>query len=330
MPIELRFRLLHHPLTMRQRYGGAGWRCIVLLLGLCGACTGVPHAPEAVEFAAALEEGEAPQYAVPTRANHIGHIMVPVSLNQQGPFRFMLDTGATTTVMTSATARRLQLSNGTRSVIIRGLSGRGVFPTVVLQAFAAGSLEFQNRDMPVLQGGVMRDIDGILGSDGLMDKKITVDFANNSVRIADSPDRPVRRYHVVVPFTFTAKRLPLISVTVGRMRIKALIDTGAMHTIGNRALFAALEAQGIRAVQRRNVIDATQTAQTGAVALVPIMRLGSIEVTRMPVTFAAFKIFDYWGLADQPAMLIGMDVLGSFDELAIDYGRRELHLRPSS
>jgi hypothetical protein len=112
------------------------------------------------------------------------------------------------------------------------------------------------------------------------------------------------------------------------MRIKAVIDTGAMHTLGNRALAAALDAQGIEGMRRRRVVDATDTAQTGAVALSPAMRLGSVEVTKLPVTFAGFKIFDYWGLSDQPALLIGMDVLGSFDELAIDYGRQELHLRP--
>jgi predicted aspartyl protease len=281
-----------------------------------------------VEFAAALDDGDAPQYAVPTRASGVGHIMVPITLNQQGPFRFMLDTGATATVITSATARQLQLNNGERSVIVHGLSGSGVFPTVSLQQFAAGSLEFQNRSMPVLQGGVMPGIDGILGSDGLTDKKITVNFTNNSVRIADSSGLPTRPDRFVVPFAFAAKRLPLISVQVGRMRIKAVIDTGAMYTLGNRALAAALDAQGIQAVRRRRVVDATETAQMGAVALLPSMRLGSIEVMRLPVTFAGFRIFDYWGLSDQPALLIGMDVLGSFDELAIDYGRQQLHLRP--
>jgi len=33
---------------------------------------------------------------------------------------------------------------------------------------------------------------------------------------------------------------------------------------------------------------------------------------------------------EQPTVLLGMDVIGSLDQLAIDDKRRELHLRPRS
>jgi hypothetical protein len=38
-------------------------------------------------------------------------------------------------------------------------------------------------------------------------------------------------------------------------------------------------------------------------------------------------IFDRWKLNGQPVLVLGMDVLGSVDELIIDYRLRELQLR---
>jgi hypothetical protein len=45
------------------------------------------------------------------------------------------------------------------------------------------------------------------------------------------------------------------------------------------------------------------------------------------VTFGDFYIFGLWGLAGEPALLIGMDVWGVLDTLVIDYRRRDLQLR---
>jgi hypothetical protein len=39
-----------------------------------------------------------------------------------------------------------------------------------------------------------------------------------------------------------------------------------------------------------------------------------------------FHVFSVWGMDDEPTLLLGMDVLGNARKLAIDYGRRELHL----
>jgi hypothetical protein len=47
----------------------------------------------------------------------------------------------------------------------------------------------------------------------------------------------------------------------------------------------------------------------------------------MRVTFADFHIFDAWNMNNQPAMLIGMDVIGLLDTIIIDYKHQELHLR---
>ena len=45
------------------------------------------------------------------------------------------------------------------------------------------------------------------------------------------------------------------------------------------------------------------------------------------MTFADFAIFEHWKMTEEPAMLIGMDVLGLLDTLIIDYRRKELQVK---
>jgi len=40
-----------------------------------------------------------------------------------------------------------------------------------------------------------------------------------------------------------------------------------------------------------------------------------------------FHIFDFWGLQDEPTMLIGMDVLARSREMAIDYEHGVVYFR---
>jgi hypothetical protein len=44
----------------------------------------------------------------------------------------------------------------------------------------------------------------------------------------------------------------------------------------------------------------------------------------------ALHVFDVWGLAGEPALLVGMDVLGVLEVIVIDYRRRELRFKPRS
>ena len=67
--------------------------------------------------------------------------------------------------------------------------------------------------------------------------------------------------------------------------------------------------------------------QVGTRLETPALALGAIMVRSPSMTFADFEIFKHWKLTDEPAMLIGMDVLGLLDTLIIDYRRKELQVK---
>lgn len=77
-------------------------RAFIVCLCLCG-CSPITL------YAAGVIETDTAQNAIPTRIDQIGRIVIPVFLNNRDPFRLMLDTGATHSVITHITAQRLNV-----------------------------------------------------------------------------------------------------------------------------------------------------------------------------------------------------------------------------
>jgi hypothetical protein len=59
---------------------------------------------------------------------------------------------------------------------------------------------------------------------------------------------------------------------------------------------------------------------------VPRMVVGELHVRNITAYVGDFHIFQIWDLIDEPALLIGMDVLSQARGLAIDYERGIVYL----
>jgi hypothetical protein len=71
----------------------------------------------------------------------------------------------------------------------------------------------------------------------------------------------------------------------------------------------------------------TLDIQTGDNQATPPIVMGKVQLQGVRVTFGDMYLFEHWDMTREPTLLIGMDVLGSFDALVIDYRTRELDLR---
>jgi hypothetical protein len=65
----------------------------------------------------------------------------------------------------------------------------------------------------------------------------------------------------------------------------------------------------------------------GKVLKVDTILLGNLEFSGCEIASADLDVFRIWGLADQPALLIGLNFLRSFQTVSIDYGRKEFRLK---
>ncbi len=299
-----------------------------------------------------------PLNAIATRPGSIGMIVTSVMIDGQGPFRFMLDTGATRTVLASSTVARLALKiNPADRILVRGVSGVTAVPIVHVHSVVAGALQLHDLAAPVLSGPVFNGLDGILGMDGLAGMKLTADFVRDQVVISASPAlaaaatsagatahaATAARTGAATPAgtagaplvttlqgQFVSQRLLLVRGRIDGVETAAVIDTGATHSLGNAALLKLLARDHSSAPPnpRDTVIDATDTAEGGSSQRIASMRLGATSITNLHVIFGDYAVFKTWGLQDKPAMLLGMDVLGSVADFSIDYGRAQLQVLP--
>jgi hypothetical protein len=121
--------------------------------------------------------------------------------------------------------------------------------------------------------------------------------------------------------------LLMVIAQIGGVRVRAIIDTGAERSLGNPALLAALGKRGkLYAPRLTNVFGTTATVIQGELRAIPPVTLGMATISQVDLVFGDFHIFDIWDLNDGPAMLIGMDVLGTVHQLIIDFGRAEVYV----
>jgi hypothetical protein len=129
-----------------------------------------------------------------------------------------------------------------------------------------------------------------------------------------------------IPLKLTRGKLLAFKTRIGSVATTAVIDTGAQRTIGNQALRTALNRSKRHAVQEE-IIGVTLDVERGDNIRTPPIAFGKATITGARVTFTDTSIFTHWGLANEPAVLLGMDVLGTLDVLVIDYKLQELHVR---
>jgi hypothetical protein len=55
--------------------------------------------------------------------------------------------------------------------------------------------------------------------------------------------------------------------------------------------------------------------------------MGGLTINGVHIVFGDMYLFQHWHMTDKPVLLLGMDLLGSFDTLIIDYRLHELQIR---
>ena len=276
-----------------------------------------------------------PRFVAPTRRDSIGRIWAPVFINGKGPFRLVLDSGATASEITSQVASRLGLAVDTsHPVMLRGVIGSATVPIVRVQSLTVGDLSFGRLRMPIVPDA-LGGADGILGTDGMANRRILIDFNNDRINIARSHNQRAPAGYITIDFQLMRQELLVADAYVGDIRTKAVIDTGGQATIGNLALRTALQrrrvalhagAATIEDVTRAKQ-DANDDMDAPPIVLGSGLRGSSIRITDDQLAFGDMHIFEHWRLDDEPAMLIGMDTLGRLGVLIIDYHRHELQLQ---
>jgi hypothetical protein len=254
-------------------------------------------------------------------------LTVGVALNGNGPYAFVVDTGADRTVIADDLVDPNGMARGDR-VLVEGIIRSTATQTALVSRMRLGSTERHDLWVPTLPRQMLK-ADGFLGLDVLDGRKVTFDFKNHLLTIG-SP----RPYFSLAWFGGEERikargdsgHLRAVDCLVDGVRATAFLDSGAQVSACNSSLFAALKG--------RNAMQGT----TGTVALsgvtggviegtltsVDRIQLEDLNLTQCSLVVADFEIFKIWGLSHTPAVLIGMNLLRAFAKVSIDYRRREL------
>lgn len=281
------------------------------------------------ELADIMVQAPEPRYVSPTRRDQIGRIWAPVMINGHGPFRLVLDTGASHSAVTSLVALALGIpTDQSAPVILHGVTGFASVPTIRVDTLTVGDLSVDFPTLPIVPDA-LGGAQGILGGEGLVGKRVFIDFRHDKIVITYSRNEKSTRDFVDVPFHSIRQTLVVVSAIIGDVRVKAIIDTGGQTTIANLALRDALSRRSSAHNRGKpdQIIGATKDVQDGEIMPMPAIEFGSVKILDSGVTFADIYIFKQWKLLNEPAILIGMDALGLLDTLVIDYRRHELQMR---
>lgn len=283
-----------------------------------------PDARPPAEVLHGSESGADSLFAAPTTHDHVGRVVVPVSINGRGPFRFIVDTGANHSTISPDLVRLLGLDTNTRSLLtLDGITGAAQVSYVSIDRLQAGDLTLDNEALPVVWAPVMGGADGILGVAGMAQKSLVIDFKRNRVAIAGHIDSSLRDQATRIHGTRVSNGLIVLQTLVGGVHVAAVLDTGSERTLGNRALRDALRSQtrgkqGFVA-QVTSVYGATEAVEPGEIQAAPLIVVGSLRISDVAIVYGDFHIFKVWQMQTRPAMILGMDVLGTLASLGIDF-----------
>ena len=266
----------------------------------------------------ALSPGE----TIETSDDPYRRMTAPIYINGQGPFFFVVDTGANQSVVSSELAAQLALPTG-ETVQLHGVAGVETTPTVIARMVKVGSRVERDVQMPMLPEGSI-GAPGIIGIDRLSKQRVTMDFHARQLVVEPSGSMELTAFMSRVPARHRSGQLTIVDASLAGIPVSAFLDSGAERTIGNPALYelAVLKVQQ-GAFFDVPIISVTGRTLQGHLAQLPVLRLGHVRLLNIAVTFADLHVFKIWGL-EKPTVLLGMDALSTFDSVTLDFAKAEV------
>ncbi len=253
-------------------------------------------------------------------------LTIEVGVNGRGPYRFLVDSGADTSVVGLRIARDLELPLGTPA-ILNSTTARHLVDRVRVEQLTLGPSTIRDLQLPALRESDVGG-DGLIGIDALVHQRLMMDFEKRLIKVEDARI-PVRSEPGEIVVTAKRRRgqLILTQVRAAGFPLDAVIDTGSEVSIGNSAL-----RQKLLGNRRGRSWMVPATGVTGVtvnmqMTIIRELQIGPMTLYDVPIAFADVPPFKLFGLAEQPALLLGTDVLETFRRVSLDFRARKVRFQ---
>ena len=321
-------------------------RCVLMIAFLCGVSTlggDAASAAEPPEIRKPMPPPATPPNVPPlppayfdpklavggedVKARKIeSRLSVEVLVNGRGPYRFIVDSGADTSVVGLRIARSLELPIGT-TAILNGMTARNLVDRVKVAQLTLGTTTINNLQLPALREADLGG-EGMIGIDALHQQRLMMDFEKHIIKVEDAriPEKRMPG-EIVVVGRLQRGQLILTHVRAAGLPLEAVIDTGSEITIGNLALRDRLIKGNRNKFKTIPVTGVTGATVDMQFAKIGELQLGPVTLRDVPMAFADVPPFRLFGLSDEPALLLGTDILETFRRISLDFRARKVRFQ---
>lgn len=258
---------------------------------------------------------------------------VPVIVNGQGPFHFVIDTGADRTVISKELAEQLALpKSGTAKLHAMGGSAQVNMVRIDrIQVSDKISRKVRAAALPRKYVGA----DGLIGIDSLKGQRIVMDFQAGTMTLqaSDAPEDDVPEGVDVIVVTARTRlgQLVLADADANGQKVWVIVDTGAQNSVGNTRLRKLMvERNPSTMVKPIQMIDVLGRSTPADYTVVSRLRIGGVMLGNAALAFADAHPFKLFELDKKPSMLLGMESLRAFQRVSVDFAARKIKfLMPS-
>jgi predicted aspartyl protease len=253
-------------------------------------------------------------------------LTIQVHVNGHGPYDFIVDSGADTSVVGLSIARRLQLPLGT-PVTLNAMTSRNIVDRVKVSQLTLGPSTIRDLQLPALREADVGG-QGMIGIDALVRQRLMMDFEKRLIKVEDArvPQKSLPG-DIVIIARRRRGQLILTQVKAAGLSLDAVIDTGTQITIGNLALRDKLIRRNRDKFTTMAVTDVTGKTMNVQVARIGELRLGPVVLQDVPMAFADLPPFKLFGLSNEPALLLGTDILENFRRVSLDFRSRKVRFQ---
>lgn len=244
-------------------------------------------------------------------------------VRNKGPFKFIIDTAAQRTVLSTELADNLELELE-KQLNITTLSGTSLIRTVFVPQIILGKEQTNAIIAPTFRRSAL-GADGILGLDSLQGRRVLFDFKEERISLT-APEEAFsenRAREIIVRARRRDGQLIFTDAIISGVKVNVIIDTGSESSIGNLALQRRLRLRNNQLLDTQ-LIDVRGAVIPARYGVVEDLKIDRALFPSLPIAFADIATFKVLKLNKRPALFLGMDALRKFDRFAIDFSDRRI------
>lgn len=264
-------------------------------------------------------------------------IVIPVFVNDRGPFNFILDSGVKPIIITDSS---IVSPLDTVSLFLSRIRGRGIGPE--LEAFVMTNLSIDIGDASgdKLSGILLKEdpfhlsayvgipIHGIIGSDVFNSFMVKLNYLSSRMTLYN-PEEKIRKRGDRIPIQLIDEK-PYVNVLVSsedgtKDSLLLLIDSGAGHafsldlTDDQKRIHPAKTIEG-------NLGKGLSGSIYGLIGRLPEIQLGEFSIKKVVVAFPMYEDISVRSIMTERSGSVGGELLKRF-HLLFDYSRQEIYLK---